>query len=77
MKAVNIFSIVDGHHYLLLVDMFGQRQLYDEAINIVVAVQAVNTLQQFVFSNVALIAYEGRFEATLLASNNLVLYVCF
>ena len=76
METVDILTVVDGLDNLLLVDMLGQGQLHDETIDIAIAVQAVYTGQQFFLSDVILIADERRLEATSLAGQHLILYVC-
>ncbi len=76
MEAVNIFAIVDSHDDLLLIDVLGERQLHDEAVDIAVAVQAIHTLEQLVFGHIVLVAYECRLEATLLTCYDFVFDVC-
>ena len=67
METIDILAVVDSLDNLLFVDMFGQGQLYDEAIDIAIAIQVVDTGQQLVFCHVILEADERRFEATGLA----------
>lgn len=59
----------------LLVDMLRQRQLNDEAIDILFFVEAVNTSQQLFLRHVILIADERRGKTALLAGDNLVFHV--
>ena len=54
MEAIDILTIVDRLNNLLLIDMLWQRQLHDEAINIVVLVQLIDTGQQFCLRDVSL-----------------------
>ena len=59
MEAVNILAVVDGHDYLLLVDMAWQRQLHDEAINVGIVVEFFYAGKKFFLGNVILISDEG------------------
>ena len=44
VEAVNVFLPADFLYYVLLVDVTRQRQLHDEAINVVVVVQLVDAI---------------------------------
>lgn len=72
VETVHVLAVVDSHDDLLLVDMLRQRQLNDEAIDILVFVEAVNTSQQLFLRHVILIADERRGKTALLAGDNLV-----
>lgn len=48
-ESVDIFLGGDGMQYFLFVEVLGKRQLYDESVDRVVVVQAVDNAQQLVF----------------------------
>ena len=75
METVDILAVVDGLDDLLLIDMLGQRELHDEAIDIGVLVQFVNTGQKLLFGDVVLKADEGALEATGLTGQHLILHI--
>ena len=52
MESIHILSIVDGFNHFLLINMFGQWQLYNESIYIGIFVQPIDTLQQFLFNRI-------------------------
>lgn len=54
MEAVNVLAIVDGVDDMLLVDVTRQRQLYDEAVNVVVIVQPGYLFKEALFGDVIL-----------------------
>ena len=72
METVDILTIVDGLDNLLLVDVLGQGELNDKAIDIVVVVQFVDTSQQLGLCDVVLKTNQCALEATSLASQNLI-----
>ena len=76
MEAVNILAVVDGLDNLLLVDMLWERQLYYEAVDVGIVIEAVHALEELCLGDVILIAYEGGLEAARLAGEDLVLNVC-
>ena len=47
MEAVDIFGWIDGHQYTFRVHLRGQRQLHQDAVDIVAAVQLFNQCEQF------------------------------
>ena len=77
MEAVYVLAVVDGLDDLLLIDMLGQRELHDEAIDIGILVQFVNTGQKLLFGDVVLKADEGALEATGLTGQHLILHIRF
>ena len=58
MEPVNILAVVDGHDYLLLIDMLGQRQLNDKAVHVLVLVELLHLREQFLLLHVILEADE-------------------
>ena len=54
METIDILTIVNRLDDLLLVDMLRQGQLHDEAIDIVVLIQLIDTSQQFCLCDVSL-----------------------
>ena len=67
METVDILAIVDSLDNLLLIDVLGQRELYDKSVDIIVLIQFVDTGQQFFLRDVSLKADEGALETTGLA----------
>src|SRR5258706_8899087 len=47
MEAVDIFGGIDGHQDFFLVHLRGQRQLHQDAVNLVAAVQVFDQSEQF------------------------------
>ena len=56
METVHILTVVDGFNHFLLGDMLGQGKLYDETVHIRILVQFAYLGEQFLFSNVCLVA---------------------
>ena len=75
METVDILTIVDGLDDLLLIDMLRQRQLYDEAVDIVVLIQFIHTSQEFGLGDVILKTDKCGLEATSLAREYLIFNV--
>ena len=75
METINILTIVDSLDDFLLVNVFGKGKLHDEAVDIIIFVQFINTSQEFLLGDIVLIADEGRFETAGLASQHLVLHI--
>ena len=75
VEAVNILSVVDSLDNLLFVDVLRQWQLYDESIHIVVLVEFLHTVEQFLFRYVVLIANQCGFKSAGLTRQHLVLDV--
>ena len=50
METVHVFLRVDALQNGLAVDVFGQRQLHQNAVHFRVGVQTVNQIQQFGFA---------------------------
>src|ERR1700722_3967830 len=69
MKAIDIFGGVDHHQYFLRVDLRRQGGLYQEAVDLVAAIQASDQLQQFFgrncFRRRVLLAVKPDFGAAL------------
>lgn len=57
-ETIDIFGWRNALCYLLFGDVLGKGQLNDETIYRVVGIEAVNALKKFLFSDIALIAYE-------------------
>ena len=47
VEAVDIFRWIDGHQYFLRVHLRGQRQLHQDAVNLVAAVEIFDQSEQF------------------------------
>ena len=77
MKTVDILVGVDGADDFLLVDVARQRQLHDKAVDLRIAVELVDLLEQAFLSNVVLEADERAPESACLTGFYLVGYVCF
>ena len=45
VKSVYVFGRNDGFEYRVLVDVFGQRQLNQDAVNVGVVIEFLNALQ--------------------------------
>ena len=58
MEAVDVFAVVDGFDYLLLGDVFGQRKLYDEAVDVGIFIQLAYFVQQFFLRDICFVADE-------------------
>ena len=56
MEAVNILAVVNGHDDLLLVNMFGQRQLHDEAVDVGIIVELSHTTEKFLLRDIIFVA---------------------
>ena len=59
MDAVNVLAVVDGVDDLLLVDVLGQGQLHDKAVNVGVLVQTADAVQQLFLGSILVHADEG------------------
>ena len=77
VEAVYVLAIVNGFNDALLVDMLGQRQLYDEAVHVGIVVQDMHTLQEPLLGHIVLKADERRLETALLTGQHLVLHIGF
>ena len=77
MEPVDVLAIIDGFDNLLLRDVLRERQLHYEAVDLVVGIEAVDGLEQFLLGDVVLIANESGFEATLFACEHFVLNIGF
>ena len=75
METVNVLTVVNGLNNLLFINMFGQGELHNKAIDITIAIQIVDTGQKFFFRHVILETDERRLEATGLTSQYLIFYV--
>ena len=76
MEAVNILAVVDGLDNLLLVDMLRQRQLYYEAVNVGIVIEAVDTLEELCLGDVILVTYESGLKAACLTGKDFILDIC-
>ena len=59
VEAVNILAVVDGLDNLLLVNMLRQWQLNNEAVDVGVVVELIDTFEKLSLGDVVLIANEG------------------
>ena len=76
VEAVDVLTVVDSLDNLLLIDMLGQGQLYYEAVDVGIVIEAVDALEELCLGDVILIAYEGGLETACLTGEDLVLDVC-
>src|SRR5690606_36455619 len=67
MEPVDVLAWIDRHQYLLSVDLFWQRKLNDEAVDIVVVVELADLFEQFSFRGCAWHFDQRRFETDTLA----------
>ena len=72
MEAVHVFLRVDALQNGLAVDVFGQRQLHQNAVHVRVGVQTVNQIQQFGFAGGGGQDMRKRFERCFFAGCLLV-----
>ncbi|CCY65157.1 uncharacterized protein BN467_00223 [Prevotella sp. CAG:1124] len=75
METVYVLAVVDSHYYLLLVDMFWQRQLHYVTVNIVIFVKFLDFREQLLFRNVILKTDKCTCKAACLTCYYLVLDV--
>ena len=65
MEAVHIFRGIDGHQYLFGINLSGQRQLHQDAVDFLPAVERVDEREQFFggrgFGTIVLLAVQSNF----------------
>ena len=72
MEAVHVLAVVDGFDDLLLADVAGQGELYDEAVDGGVAVELLHFLEEELLGDVVLEAQQCALEAAGFAGQHLV-----
>ena len=75
VNTVNILVVINGIDHLLLVNVLGQRQLNDEAVNIGIIVQSANAVEKLFLGSILVHADERRLEPAFLAGNHLVFHI--
>ena len=77
MESIDVFLGRDGFGDALFVDVLRQRQLHDESVNVVVAVEFFDAGEEFLFRHRLVEADERRLEPAFLAGQHFILHVCF
>ena len=75
VEAVHIFGRADGFDHLLRIDMCGQGQLHQNAVNGGVGIEGVHPFQQRRFAHGGVVFFEYRMHAAIAARLDLVAHI--
>ena len=77
MKAVDVLARIDGFDHAVLVDVRGEGELHDEAVDAFVGVEAFDFAEQFAFGDIGVKLKLDRGDAAASAGTNLVAHIEF